>query len=144
MSTTGKMYNQNIVVDFKNDTVDIAKHDLSAKGLKLGGTLVTASAAEINSLDGVTASATEINYTDVTTIGVAQASKALILDSSKGIATITSATITTMTGNVTGNLTGYRVGATSASQSTISAAAGASNVSTVTVQLKDGAGTSYG
>lgn len=34
---------------------------------------------------------------NVTTAGVAEASKALVLDSSKGIATITSATITTLT-----------------------------------------------
>lgn len=46
-----------------------------------------------------------------------------------------------VTGSVTGNVTGYRVGASSASQSTIAAVAGASNVSTVTVQVKDGAGT---
>lgn len=46
-----------------------------------------------------------------------------------------------VTGDITGNMTGYRVGAVSATQSTITAAAGASNVSTVTIQLKDGAGT---
>lgn len=83
----------------------------------------------------------EIGVLDAVTPGTAAASKAVVLNSSKGISTITSATITTMTGNVTGNLTGYRVGAPSRTQSTITAAAGASNVSTVTVQLKDGAGT---
>lgn len=74
------------------------------------------------------------------TAGTAAANKALVLGASKEIATITSATITTMTGNVTGNVTGYVVGKVSASQSTITAAAGAANVATVTVQLKDGAG----
>lgn len=44
----GTMYSGNINVDYANDTVDIAEHDGSAKGLKLGGTLVTATAAEIN------------------------------------------------------------------------------------------------
>ena len=44
---------------------DIASHD-GTNGLKLGGTLVTASASEIN-------------YLDVSSIGSAQASKALIL-----------------------------------------------------------------
>jgi len=39
---------------------DIASHDTS-NGLKLGGTLVTATAAEINKLDGVTATTSEIN-----------------------------------------------------------------------------------
>ena len=36
-----------------NITVDISTHDGSAGGLKLGGTLVTATAAELNYLDGV-------------------------------------------------------------------------------------------
>lgn len=40
-----------------------------------------------------------------------------------------------------GGYTGYVVGKPSASQSTISAVAGAANVSTVTIQIKDGAGT---
>jgi hypothetical protein len=38
---------------------------------------VTATAAELNILDGVTATASELNYVDITTLGVAQASKAL-------------------------------------------------------------------
>lgn len=36
-----------------SENVDIAAHDASSVGLKLGGTLVTASAAELNLLDGV-------------------------------------------------------------------------------------------
>jgi len=40
----------------------------------------TATVAEQNILTGVTATATELNYTDVTTAGVAQASKAVVLD----------------------------------------------------------------
>tara|TARA_E500000305_G_C4007479_1_gene230756 strand:+ start:366 stop:1658 length:1293 start_codon:yes stop_codon:yes gene_type:complete len=43
--------------------VDIASHDTS-NGLKLGGTLVTATAAELNIMDGVTATTAELNYTD--------------------------------------------------------------------------------
>ena len=42
-------------------SVDIKSHDLSANGLKLDGTLVTASAAEINKLDGVTRTTDQIN-----------------------------------------------------------------------------------
>ena len=42
-------------------SVDIKSHDLSSNGLKLDGTLVTASAAEINKLDGVTRTTSEIN-----------------------------------------------------------------------------------
>ena len=44
-------------------TVDIADHDGSAGGLKLGGTLVTATAAELNLLDGAT-SATSHSVVD--------------------------------------------------------------------------------
>lgn len=49
--------------------VNIVGHD-GTKGLTLGGTLVTATAAELN-------------YVDVTTTGIAQASKALVVDSDK-------------------------------------------------------------
>ena len=42
---------------------DIASHDTS-NGLKLGGTLVTATAAELNIMDGVTATASELNILD--------------------------------------------------------------------------------
>ena len=54
--------------------VDVAAHDGSSVGLKLGGTLVTSTAAELN-------------YVDVTA-GTAAASKAVVLDASKNIATI--------------------------------------------------------
>lgn len=117
-----KMYNSNINVDFNNSTVDIANHDGSTKGLKLGGTLVTSTAANINTAAGVTP-------------GTATASKALVLDANKAIATITTASVTNM-----------KYGATPTAQvdpasCTITAAAGAANVSTVTIQLKDGSGT---
>ena len=42
---------------------DIASHDTS-NGLKLGGTLVTATATELNIMDGVTSTAAEINLID--------------------------------------------------------------------------------
>ena len=42
-------------------SVDIKSHDLSSNGLKLDGTLVTASAAELNLLDGVTRTTSQIN-----------------------------------------------------------------------------------
>jgi len=65
-----------------DETIDIASHDLVDGGLKLAGTLVTSSAAEINKLDGVTASTAELNYLDVTTVGTAEASKAVTADGS--------------------------------------------------------------
>jgi hypothetical protein len=43
--------------------VDIAQHDTS-NGLKLGGTLVSATAAELNIMDGCTSTAAELNLLD--------------------------------------------------------------------------------
>ena len=65
-----------------DQVLNIASHDLADGGLKLAGTLVTSSAAEINKLDGVTATTTELNYVDVTTLGTAEASKAITMDAS--------------------------------------------------------------
>jgi hypothetical protein len=69
-------------------TVDIASHDAANYGLKLGGTLITATAAELNILDGVTSTAAELNLLDGSVAGTAVASKAVVLDASKNIATI--------------------------------------------------------
>jgi len=51
--------------------VDIASHDTS-NGLKLGGTLVTATAAELNIMDGVTATKDELNLMDGVTATTAE------------------------------------------------------------------------
>ena len=63
---------------------DIASHDTS-NGLKLGGTLVTAPAAELNIMDGVGATAAEINLIDgsaksTSSITVADADGIIIID----------------------------------------------------------------
>lgn len=63
-----------------DQTLNVASHDLVDGGLQLAGTLVTASATEINKLDGVTATTTELNYVDVTTLGTVEASKAVTAD----------------------------------------------------------------
>ena len=65
-----------------DQVLDVASHDLVDGGLKLAGTLITSSAAEINKLDGLTASTTELNYVDVTTLGTVQTSKAVTADAS--------------------------------------------------------------
>ncbi len=67
--------------------VDITTHDGSSVGLKLGGVLVTASADQINYLQG-------------TTTGSAAAGKALIVDSNRNIANINSLTASTLTGTI--------------------------------------------
>ena len=64
----------------------------------LGGTTITATAAELNLLDGVTADASELNildgvtattaelnYLDITTLGTSEASKVLTTDSSNNV-----------------------------------------------------------
>ena len=65
---------------------DIAGHDGATVGLKLGGTLVTSTAEELN-------------YVDVTP-GTATASKALVLDSSLDISGINSLSATDLTGTL--------------------------------------------
>ena len=64
--------------------VNVSSHDGATTGLQLGGTLVTATAAELNLLDGVTSTTAELNYVD-TTAGTVVASKAMVVDSSRNI-----------------------------------------------------------
>ena len=65
--------------------INIASHDEANGGLQLAGTLLTASATELNKLDGATVTTAELNYLDITTLGTAAASKALVADSSAEI-----------------------------------------------------------
>lgn len=62
---------------------------LDITALKLGGTSVTATAAELNILDTVTATAAELNYVADVTAGTAAASKAVVLDASAQIDALT-------------------------------------------------------
>ena len=65
-----------------DQVLKIASHDLVDGGLKLAGSLVTSSAAEINKLDGLGASTTELDYNDITTLGTVQTSKTVTADAS--------------------------------------------------------------
>ena len=60
---------------------DVASHD-GTNGLLLGGTLVTATATELNLIDGYTGTTAELNYNDVTTVGTVEASKTVTADGS--------------------------------------------------------------
>ena len=80
-----------------SDNLDVAGHDGSTLGLKLAGTLVTATA-------------TELNYVD-TTAGTAEASKALVLDSSRDITNINSLSASTLTSVSTTDSTTTTTGA---------------------------------
>ena len=87
---------------------DIASHDTS-NGLKLGGTLVTATAAELNIMDGVTSTAAEINLIDG---GTARGTPALadgdgILINDAGTMRMTNVTaVKTYMGLAVGDITG--------------------------------------
>ena len=92
-------------VDTVNEYINIISHNGTTKGLRLGTTLVTATAVELNLLSGVTATTAELNFVDVTA-GAGTASKALVLDGSKNITGITGLTATTLTGtNIGGTIT---------------------------------------
>ena len=67
---------QNVTIADGSIDFNIASHDTS-NGLKLGGTLVSSTAAELNILDGVTSTAAELNYSDLATLGTTAASKVL-------------------------------------------------------------------
>lgn len=82
----------------------------------------------------VTASAAELNYNDVTTAGVAEASKAVILGAAKEIATITTATITNT--NTTNLVVG--IGGTVAVDNAAVAATGNDTTQTATVTTAAG------
>jgi hypothetical protein len=94
--------------------VDIASHDTS-NGLKLGGTLVTATAAELNIMDGVTATKDELNIMDGVTATTAEINK---LD---GVTRTTSEINAARSGTVTSVATGTGLtGGTITSSGTIS------------------------
>ena len=71
--------NQNVTIADGSIDFNIASHDTS-NGLKLGGTLVSATAAELNIMDGGTSTAAEINYSDLATLGTTAASKVFTAD----------------------------------------------------------------
>ena len=77
----------NIITNGSSKIVNIHNHNGSSEGLSLGGTLITATATELNKLSGVTATTEELNYVD-TTPGTAEASKALVVDANRDIANI--------------------------------------------------------
>jgi len=70
---------RNVTISDGSIDFNIASHDTS-NGLKLGGTLVSATAAELNIMDGVTSTAAEINYSDLATLGTTAASKVFTAD----------------------------------------------------------------
>jgi len=88
--------------------------EVSMTTLDIGGTNITATAAELNILDGVTSTASELNLVDGITAGTVSASKAVIVDSNKDLTGLRNLTISgdltvsgddiTMGTNTAGNL----------------------------------------
>jgi hypothetical protein len=74
---TGLTVNGNVSISDGTNDFDIASHD-GTNGLKLAGTLVKSTAAELNILDGVTSSTTELNLVDGSTAGSILNNKAVI------------------------------------------------------------------
>ena len=82
------------IVDVLNGNTASAP-DLTEGSWKVGGAAVTASAAEINKLDGLNASAAELNHTDGVTSNI-QTQLDSKLGGSNSAATITTLTSTTI------------------------------------------------
>jgi hypothetical protein len=74
----------NAILDLGTDALEFkdAFFDgtVEADAISIAGTAISATAAEINKLDGVTATTTEINYLDITTLGTTEASKVVTAD----------------------------------------------------------------
>lgn len=95
----------NLSMTAAGGNIDITTHDNATKGLKLGGVLVTASADQINYLQG-------------TTPGASTSGKALVVDSNRSIGNINSLVATSLTGTIQ---TSYQPNLTSVSTLNITA-----------------------
>lgn len=95
-NTWGSTTNQALddIVDVLNGNT-ASTPDLTEGSWKVGGTAITASAAEINKLDGLNASAAELNYTDGVTSNI-QTQLNGKLGGSNASATITTLNSTTV------------------------------------------------
>ena len=82
-----------LIVDANKSTSEVRTPALYI-GTSGSDTLVTATAAELNTLDGVTSTAAELNLVDGSSAGTVVASKAVVVDSNKDIASFRNITLT--------------------------------------------------
>ena len=85
-SQAGAVVNSKAVVYGSAGEVNVTK-------LQIADSDVTATAAELNILDGVTANKDELNYLDGVSQGVAVGEKAVVLNSTKDIAGLRNVTV---------------------------------------------------
>ena len=74
-----------VTINNGDKSFNIVNHNGSTFGLKLGGTLVTSTAAELNKLSGFTGNFTNLDYLTGITPGTATAGKALVTDSNNNL-----------------------------------------------------------
>ena len=97
------------IADGTND-LDVASHD-GTNGLKLAGTLVTATAAELNIMDGVTSTTAELNILDGVTVTTGQINNTVTTPTAAAPSALTSSSTrvhlvdTSSNGNATITLT---------------------------------------
>ena len=72
---SGATFTGSVSVTGGTSNFNVASHDGATNGLQLGGILVTATAAEINKLDGVTATTAELNILDGVTATAVEINK---------------------------------------------------------------------
>ena len=82
-----------LIVDANKSTSELRTAALYL-GTSGSDTLITATAAELNTLDGITSTAAELNLLDGSTAGTVVASKAVVVDSNKDITGYRNITLT--------------------------------------------------
>jgi cytoskeletal protein CcmA (bactofilin family) len=82
-----------LIVDANKSTSELRTSALYL-GTSGSDTLVTATAAELNALDGITSTVTELNLIDGSIVGTVVASKAVVVDANKDIASFRNITLT--------------------------------------------------
>lgn len=110
----------NLIIN-ASDTVNIANHDGSTKGLKLAGTLVTASAAEINNLADVSGRLVNLTAATLTLSQAVHGNKIVTVNKADGTA------ITLPAASGTGSIYRLFIGTTITSNSTTIKVANASD-----------------
>ena len=81
-----------LIVDANKSTSELRTSALYI-GTSGSDTLVTATAAELNTLDGITSTATELNLIDGSIVGTVVASKAVVVDANKDVSSFRNVTL---------------------------------------------------